>query len=179
MTDERCREILSQVINHVTSCRNEEESARELLLLGFTKEELVEEYGFDEDEVAEAAKEFEDDVIYTFNDLQNCFDFDTPNNLLHAEGSDWEIEISTHDGRNIKIYKRYSENGNFLKKLVIRFYDNGTVLLIPTDGSLGKRLTGNINLMSSFWYDELFEDSDFGKECAAFLNEFVKTLTNI
>lgn len=60
MTKERCMELLNQVINHVSVAHNTKQQIYELLLIGFTADELIDEFNFDEDDVNDALSEFDD-----------------------------------------------------------------------------------------------------------------------
>lgn len=60
MTKERCMELLNQVINHVSVAHNTKQQIYELLLIGFTADELIDEFNFDEDDVNDALFEFDD-----------------------------------------------------------------------------------------------------------------------
>lgn len=54
MTKERCLELLNQVINHVSTAQNTQGTIHELLLIGFTPDELIKTFHFDADDVNEA-----------------------------------------------------------------------------------------------------------------------------
>lgn len=54
MTKERCLELLNQVINHVSATQNTQKTIHELLLIGFTPEELTETFHFDASDISEA-----------------------------------------------------------------------------------------------------------------------------
>ena len=58
---QRCKDLLNAVIDHVSCCRNTSGTLHELLLIGFTKEELVEEFNFSVDDVDDALAEMEAD----------------------------------------------------------------------------------------------------------------------
>lgn len=54
MTKERCLELLNQVIDHVSATQNTQRTIHELLLIGFTPDELIKTFHFDADDVNEA-----------------------------------------------------------------------------------------------------------------------------
>lgn len=58
MTKERCMELLNQVIDHASVAHNTREQIHELLLIGFTADELINEFNFDADDVNDALSEF-------------------------------------------------------------------------------------------------------------------------
>lgn len=60
MSEERCMELLNAVIDHVSCCNNTKETIHELLLIGFTAQELETEFGFDGDDIRDAASEMEE-----------------------------------------------------------------------------------------------------------------------
>ena len=59
MREGRYMELLNSVIDHVSVSRNTRETIHELLLMGFAADELKDIFNFAEDDVAEAAEEFE------------------------------------------------------------------------------------------------------------------------
>ena len=59
MTKERCMELLNQVIDHVSAAHNTGKQIHELLLIGFTADELINEFNFDADDVNDALSEFD------------------------------------------------------------------------------------------------------------------------
>ena len=54
MTKKRCMELLNQIINHVSTAQNTQGTIHELLLIGFTPDELIKTFHFDADDVNEA-----------------------------------------------------------------------------------------------------------------------------
>lgn len=60
MTKERCMELLNQVIDHVSAAHNTTQQIHKLLLIGFTADELINEFNFDADDVNNALSEFDD-----------------------------------------------------------------------------------------------------------------------
>ena len=54
MTKKRCMELLNQVINHVSTAQNTQGTIHELLLIGFTPDELIKTFHFDAYDVNEA-----------------------------------------------------------------------------------------------------------------------------
>ena len=57
MTKERCMTLLDQVIDHVIVGQNTKGAIHELLQIGFTKKELIEEFSFDKDDVEDVPEE--------------------------------------------------------------------------------------------------------------------------
>lgn len=51
MTKERCMELLNQVVDHTGIAHNTQEQIHELLQIGFTADELVDEFQFDRQDV--------------------------------------------------------------------------------------------------------------------------------
>lgn len=54
MTKERCMELLNQIVDHTAVARNTAETIEELVSMGFTYDELIAEFNFDEDDVNDA-----------------------------------------------------------------------------------------------------------------------------
>lgn len=59
LEQERCMELLNSVINHVSVANNTSETIMELLMMGFTTEELVTYFMFSQSDVDDIAEEME------------------------------------------------------------------------------------------------------------------------
>ena len=57
MNQERCEELLNNLINHLSVAENTNTVIKELFRIGFTEDELITEFAFAENDVKEAAKE--------------------------------------------------------------------------------------------------------------------------
>lgn len=53
MDEKRMKALLNQIINHVAVARNTSETVSELFNMGFTAEELTNEFGFSQADVEE------------------------------------------------------------------------------------------------------------------------------
>lgn len=62
MSPERCMDLLNATIDHVSSAHNTKETIHELLLIGFTETELINEFNFSKDDVKEASEEFDETI---------------------------------------------------------------------------------------------------------------------
>ena len=51
MNQTRSMELLNQVIDHVSAAQNTQKAIHELLLIGFTPEELIHDFNFDSQDV--------------------------------------------------------------------------------------------------------------------------------
>lgn len=182
MSNERCAELLEAVIRRITSDHNTDGAIRELLLIGFTMEELVESYEFDKSDVRNVAQEMGYGVEPTFGDLYELIDFHTANNLKHLKGSDWEIEIRNDDGREFLIlYKRHSKEGEFYKQLEIHFEAEEKVTLHPS-GVFNKpegedvTVTDDREINDGLLFSGLFVDPELGDSCREFLLQFINAM---
>lgn len=57
MDETRMKELLNQLIDHVAVASNTSETVSELLQIGFTSEELVNEFGFSQSDVDDVCDE--------------------------------------------------------------------------------------------------------------------------
>lgn len=55
----RCMQLLNAVVNHAETANNTKAQIQELLKIGFTENELIDTFSFDEGDVKEAAEEIE------------------------------------------------------------------------------------------------------------------------
>ena len=109
----------------------------------------------------------------TFKDLYRRFDFGSENNLFSIENDDWRIEINQYGGDNIKLYKRSSNNSNFLKRLEIFFHMPGTIRIIAYGTTYAeKTIDPETDIEDSSWYKDLWPGGHLGEDCAAFLVKF-------
>lgn len=51
MSNERCMQLLNNIIDHVSCARNTSETIEELLYMGFEENELINHFGFCEDDI--------------------------------------------------------------------------------------------------------------------------------
>lgn len=56
------RDLLNQIIDHVSICENSSTTIKTLLYWGFTVEDLVQDFNFDETEVKDCSEEMDDFV---------------------------------------------------------------------------------------------------------------------
>lgn len=61
MQQERCMELLNQIVRQVSDANNTNDTIRRLLLMGFRPDELVDVFGFDRNDVEKAELEYYDD----------------------------------------------------------------------------------------------------------------------
>ena len=61
MTHERAMELLNEIINWVCIAESNSEAIRQLLSMGFSADELIEDFGYSLTDVREAENESEDD----------------------------------------------------------------------------------------------------------------------
>lgn len=66
MTQERMKELLNEIVEHVAVACNTTEQIQELMEMGFTAEELYTEFGYSESDVRYAEQEAEKDAEYDF-----------------------------------------------------------------------------------------------------------------
>lgn len=63
--EEHYRDLLNQIIDHVSNCENGSTTIKTLLYWGFTVEDLVQDFDFDETEVKDCSEDLDDfDPIY-------------------------------------------------------------------------------------------------------------------
>lgn len=120
-----------------------------------------------------------EDRMFTFADLYAALDFKDCY-LQHLKGSDWEVEINKFGGKNIKLYKRYTTDGNFIRRLAIYFNDDD-IELRPIRGHYEdgiRHVTIGTLIQDSIWYAGLFTESGLAKDCADFLTQYIRALKN-
>lgn len=61
MNQTRSMELLHQVIDHVSATQNTQKTIHELLLIGFTPEELIHDFDFDRQDVQTAVNNQSDE----------------------------------------------------------------------------------------------------------------------
>ena len=63
--EERYHELLNSIINHVSNCENYYTTIKTLLHWGFTVEDLVQDFNFDESDVKDCEEDMDDfDPVY-------------------------------------------------------------------------------------------------------------------
>lgn len=61
MTQERCMKLLNAMIDNLSVAERNNDVIQKLLNIGFTEEELINEFNFCEDDVKEILKEIKED----------------------------------------------------------------------------------------------------------------------
>ena len=56
ISKERCIQLLNTVVDHAETARNTKEQIHDLLQIGFTEEELIQVFNFDENDIKDAAE---------------------------------------------------------------------------------------------------------------------------
>jgi sulfur transfer protein SufE len=63
--EEHYRDLLNQIIDHVSNCENTSTTIKTLLYWGFTVEDLEQDFNFEETEVKDCSEDMDDfDPIY-------------------------------------------------------------------------------------------------------------------
>lgn len=120
-----------------------------------------------------------EDRMLTFADLYAALDFKDCC-LKHLRDFDWEVEISKFAGKNIRLYKRNTKDGDFIRRLLI-FFNDDDVELRSVFGHYDyctRHIRIGTLIQDRSWHSGLFTESGLAEDCADFLTQFIRALKN-
>lgn len=190
LSADRCMDLLDSIIRYVSSTRNTHEAVHELMLMGFTVDELINNFGFSEDDVVMDGDSEDDagmdgeDMQYmrgssdrTFSDLYKALDFGKGPGLRDLGVPEWEMELYMSISETAILYRKGSRDMRFRQRMEIRFdIERDTVSInifdSPDTFGRGKTISADTPISSISWAERMFADVDFGWGCRQALVEF-------